>query len=204
MRKQQLLQIATVPIHNSTQHRKVIEFLLEESPNATKIKHRIRVKERKEFISKFGEKMPLAVAAAATKKEVKEYIKSLHVGREERRAIKRYFLRARVVVNGNKQHPKRKRRFTYNEYIHSSVWENRKSAYYRKNGKRCAACGITTKIQLHHTVYTKFDGTEPDVNLTPLCELHHAQYHDKYGSGRNMKETTYEFVENVRAGNMIY
>ena len=200
--------IAKIPIHNS-KNRGVIEYLLEDSPNRNKILQRIKEKTRKQFLLDLEEKVPLKVAASATKTEIRNYITTLGIDRPTRKLVKRYFRRARTVLFGVKytfktvygeEHKPKNKRFTYNEYIQSSVWSKRKNLYYREIGRKCAACGNSVKIHLHHMIYTKFDGTEPNKNLVALCEEHHNQYHNTYGTSGNMKATTYEFIENVRAG----
>lgn len=201
MRKQ-LPPIAKTLIHDSSNHRKVIEYLLEGSPYRQKVRGRLRNQDRKVFLAKMEAEYPIAVAALMSKSKVNRLVALWD--RPLRKAAKRYFKRARVVVHGTGKHrpniQRRQKRLTYREYIHSPLWEGRKNLYYQKHGKRCAICRSPERVQLHHMVYTAFNGTEPDQNLIAFCDMHHADFHAKHGSSGNMMEDTLVYVEETKAG----
>lgn len=197
--------VVKTPLHNSNE-RKAIEYLLESSPNAERVRTRLKQKERKEFLAKIAANFPTADAALKTKKEQAAILGVWGTDRSTRKWVKRYFRRARDIVFGaykfktvyGDRH--RKRHLNYEEYINSHLWGARKSRYYREHGRKCAACGSAEHIQLHHMVYTARDGTEPDKNLVALCDYHHTEFHVLHGSSGNMKELTLVYVEEVRSG----
>jgi len=67
-------------------------------------------------------------------------------------------------------------------YERSTTWADRSTAYKRKHGYRCAACGSTYgQIDTHHLDYQRAlrdPGQEPDSDLIALCHLHHMAVHD--------------------------
>lgn len=90
---------------------------------------------------------------------------------------------------------KRPKKLDYFEYIKSPLWQQRKTAYYRRHRKVCQACGSYKVIQLHHMEYGNF-GQEPDYALVSLCEICHKDFHKRYGgSTRNMIKATKLYIE---------
>jgi len=57
------------------------------------------------------------------------------------------------------------------------AWEARKKLYYETHPKKCAKCGATTQICLHHKTYDYPMGEEPDSALVCLCRSHHSLLH---------------------------
>lgn len=60
----------------------------------------------------------------------------------------------------------------YRSYINSPRWAERKRDYYSRHPRRCAACGTTERVDLHHVSYARL-GNELDEDLLPLCRHHH-------------------------------
>lgn len=87
-----------------------------------------------------------------------------------------------------------KPKYDYREYIVSKRWYNRIRDYYKLYGKICSACFSTKKIKMHHMNYLHI-GYEYDNDITPLCDNCHAEYHQKYGTQRDMNKTTLEFIK---------
>jgi hypothetical protein len=94
------------------------------------------------------------------------------------------------------------RRLAYETFIHSPLWEDRKNKFYQQHSRRCAACDTYKHIHLHHMVYGQF-GNEPDEHLVPLCETHHKEYHERFGTQRNMLRTTEMFISQIRSKKML-
>lgn len=72
---------------------------------------------------------------------------------------------------------------SYDEYIHSDLWVQRREQYYQTHPKKCAVrgCGTTERIHLHHRTYERgWLGQELDDDLVPLCEDHHAAVHERH------------------------
>lgn len=128
-----------------------------------------------------------------TKKQYRKLVQQLP--RWQRKIAHREYLRARKIRKGKPIKKGRKPQYKYNEYIKSREWAERRNRFYQTFGRKCKICGSTTFIELHHMVYTAFDGTEPDWNLVALCKSHHMEYHEEYGSSGNMRETTIFFIE---------
>ncbi len=86
----------------------------------------------------------------------------------------------------------------YFEYIQSPLWEERKRQYYRRFKKQCRACGSLKSIHLHHMRYSE-QGKERDMDLMPLCELCHDEFHKIYGSVGSLKKNTRVFITQKQA-----
>jgi len=85
----------------------------------------------------------------------------------------------------------------YAVYILSKEWRARCTAFYRKYGKVCVACGEIRNIHLHHMSY-RHTGDELDEELAPLCRDCHHEYHELNGVQSNMIKKTVEFIEYKR------
>lgn len=88
---------------------------------------------------------------------------------------------------------KRNVRVRYYVYIKSKEWEDRKNKYYQKYEKRCRACRSYNHISLHHSKYGNL-GSEKDEHLVPLCSGCHLEYHETFGTQRDMVRKTNDFV----------
>jgi hypothetical protein len=108
----------------------------------------------------------------------------------------------RPKVKKHRRHKSKKqrkpRRTSYEKFIASDLWQNRKNKYYQSHERRCAACNSYKYIQLHHMVYGEF-GNEPDEHLIPLCDTHHKGYHELHGTQRHMLRTTLEYIDAIRS-----
>lgn len=189
MRKR--LKTAQTPIHNSSKTRNK-EYLVVEQYIPLKGNNGPKNKERKEFIENVATKFNFA---NQSKKGTIKFINSFKE-RWKRKILRRKMKVERSIAAGRPIR-KRKHRYTYSEYIKSPEWAQRRNSFYKEFGRRCKACGSTTYVELHHMVYTAFDGTEPNRNLVALCKSHHADYHNRYGSAGNMLETTHIFLEEI-------
>lgn len=88
---------------------------------------------------------------------------------------------------------------SYNIYIKSKFWEDRKNLYWQKYGKKCQICLTTNFVHLHHAFYGDY-GIEKDSNLVSLCEYHHLKFHKEIGRTRkDMMIETIEFIKRERA-----
>jgi ribosomal protein S27AE len=72
------------------------------------------------------------------------------------------------------------RRGAYRRLLRDPRWKIRKEQYYSRHEKRCAKCGTTIGISLHHRRYIW--GRKPwdyaDSDLEPLCQerCHRAEH----------------------------
>lgn len=68
----------------------------------------------------------------------------------------------------------------YQRYISSPQWLARKRRYFKTHPRRCRICRAGVRfddqIHLHHLSYEHM-GDEPDSDLMPLCQEHHAAIH---------------------------
>lgn len=76
---------------------------------------------------------------------------------------------------------------TYQEYLNSGIWKQQK-AKFLSNDSKCARCGRTTKLVLHHLRYKDENGKsvlgrETKDDLVVLCWDCHNELHKKYGRG---------------------
>jgi hypothetical protein len=86
----------------------------------------------------------------------------------------------------------------YASYINSAGWKQRRQRYFSSHEKRCQICRSKTNIQLHHVIYGK-QGLEDDKQLAAVCDLHHRDFHEKFGSKRDMLDEWTQYVEECRA-----
>jgi hypothetical protein len=91
--------------------------------------------------------------------------------------------------NGFLKRPREKKRRNFKRRAKKSLsgWQQRKRAYYKHHEKRCKICGSRLDIELHHIYYPKKRGAELDHDLVPLCRWHHLDFHEKYGSAKDMR-----------------
>jgi 5-methylcytosine-specific restriction endonuclease McrA len=57
-------------------------------------------------------------------------------------------------------------------------WTRRREVYWSEHERRCARCGSTDDVQLHHSSYRWPLGEEPDEALVPLCRPCHRRVHE--------------------------
>lgn len=71
----------------------------------------------------------------------------------------------------------------YENYIHSSAWRKRRERALQLGHYRCAKCGSTTSLQVHHLSYQHL-GHELDNELVVLCAACHREVHNRSSSKR--------------------
>jgi 5-methylcytosine-specific restriction endonuclease McrA len=62
-------------------------------------------------------------------------------------------------------------------------WPARRAVYWQTHDRRCARCGSTVDVVLHHLTYRHPLGEEPDEALMPLCRAHHLEVHQLHAKG---------------------
>lgn len=83
----------------------------------------------------------------------------------------------------------------YKVYIASEHWVKRKDMYFRNVSRKCAVCGSSKYINLHHAYYGEY-GNERDEDLVPLCREHHEMFHEQFGkTKKDMRKDTNKFIE---------
>ena len=69
----------------------------------------------------------------------------------------------------------------HRKYINSELWKTKRKEALAHHGHRCASCGTTENIQVHHISYLRLDyddpGKETMEDLIPLCGRHHQLVH---------------------------
>jgi hypothetical protein len=93
---------------------------------------------------------------------------------------------------------KQRGRKEYDNYLKSPIWKDIKKAYFATHDKKCAICGASRRINLHHMYYSD-SGTEQPEHLIPLCETHHEALHKHIGkSHKDMIQETTDFITQQR------
>lgn len=88
---------------------------------------------------------------------------------------------------------------TYRLYMGSAYWKKRKQQYFSKHGKKCAVCGKTSGVTLHHKIYdAKLYGIEPDDHFVALCGQHHHEFHENHKLAQNMSTDTDMYVTTMK------
>ena len=61
---------------------------------------------------------------------------------------------------------------TYNSYLLSEAWNDKRSMRMKLSGWKCEACGSKQLLQVHHLTYDRIF-QEPMEDLMVLCRIHH-------------------------------
>lgn len=76
-------------------------------------------------------------------------------------------------------------------YEATPVWKVRRDRFIDRHGRFCDACGITTRLHVHHRSYANaFHGRERDKDLRVLCSDHHQIVHDVAHHGVPLAQAT--------------
>jgi len=75
---------------------------------------------------------------------------------------------------------------TYQEYLQSKHWKNKKKEYYNKNKRKCTKCGSEKDLHLHHKTYQRV-GNELLKDLTCLCANCHSEEHKRLNANKKSK-----------------
>jgi len=66
----------------------------------------------------------------------------------------------------------------YKEYLKTEHWQEVRKAALKKAGYKCALCGSTEHLNVHHRTYEN-RGDEDIKDVIVLCQNCHAKFHDK-------------------------
>lgn len=66
------------------------------------------------------------------------------------------------------------------KYLKSVQWNFIRSLVLARDNHKCAVCGATHNLQVHHITYERL-GNEQGSDLATLCATHHQAIHDKLG-----------------------
>ena len=92
---------------------------------------------------------------------------------------------------------------SYDAFLRSPVWKNRRGAWLRDNRPWCRACRRKGKLDVHHLEHPEgLLGAEPDDCLIALCHGRrcHFMAHRYFESGRyeSMRAATWAFIWDSR------
>lgn len=68
------------------------------------------------------------------------------------------------------------RQVQYREYIFSEAWAKKRAMFWSRHPRRCARCGSTVKLHVHHMTYERFK-KERMSDLIGLCQRCHRLVH---------------------------
>lgn len=71
---------------------------------------------------------------------------------------------------------RKKRKWTYLEYMHSAAWERKRNAAFNHHGRFCHKCGSTHRLNAHHRTYARL-GHERMSDIVILCRSCHSKEH---------------------------
>jgi hypothetical protein len=83
--------------------------------------------------------------------------------------------------------PNKTRKQLYYEYLRSAEWKTTRYIKLHRKGKekeRCAFCGATEQLHIHHLYYTKNFSDVPQTALRVACSLCHALIHKLQKEGK--------------------
>ena len=88
-----------------------------------------------------------------------------------------YLVSALLLLALIKNLNKKKRKTTgYKKYLQSRHWKRVRRKTLRRYGYKCALCGNTKNLQVHHNSYKNL-WHEKKTDLVCLCGYHHNMYH---------------------------
>lgn len=100
----------------------------------------------------------------------------------------------------------------HRKYINSDLWKAKREEALAHHGHRCASCGTTENIQIHHISYLRLNnngpGKETMEDLIPLCGRHHQLVHklitelkerNKNIPGYNWEKASKEAIEFIKS-----
>ena len=100
----------------------------------------------------------------------------------------------------------------HRKYINSDLWKTKREEALAHHGHRCASCGTTKNIQIHHISYLRLNhngpGKETMEDLIPLCGRHHQLVHklidelkerNKNIPGYNWEKASKEAIEFIKS-----
>ena len=89
----------------------------------------------------------------------------------------------RILHEGANHKPQKKMtrqesldRMTYDQYLRTPEWKKKRTEALEAGNYRCALCGVSHTLNVHHSSYEDKRGQEQLKNLTVLCEEHHHVY----------------------------
>lgn len=71
-----------------------------------------------------------------------------------------------------------KNNIKYNDYLKTNHWAKTRRKALERGGNRCALCGCTSRLQVHHNNYKNL-WREDKHDLVVLCDRHHKMVHNK-------------------------
>jgi 5-methylcytosine-specific restriction endonuclease McrA len=93
-------------------------------------------------------------------------------------------------------HVKNLRALPYDQYLKTPHWQRTRERVLRWYGRRCAKCGATERLEVHHKTYERL-GCELMADLEILCEKCHSLLtfspgHDKIERAKHKASPTPE------------
>lgn len=76
-----------------------------------------------------------------------------------------------ALIRGN-------RKIEYKEYLKTNHWLKTRKKAIKRGGGKCAICGSTSHLQVHHNNYKNLWHEEKH-DLVVLCDTHHKLVHNK-------------------------
>lgn len=65
----------------------------------------------------------------------------------------------------------------YNEYLKSDHWQEVREKQLLQDEHRCAFCGSTEKLEVHHINYKNLYNEKPGCDTITFCDTCHRKYH---------------------------
>jgi len=84
------------------------------------------------------------------------------------------------------------------EYMHSSLWKEKRKRVIEKAEYQCEICGSGSNLQVHHLRGYDQIPFESTRDLVCLCAHHHKEWHKKYGYPKSYKDyMNWDFQKNT-------
>lgn len=91
----------------------------------------------------------------------------------------------------------------YDQYLSSDAWKHKRGTVLKRDRHRCAGCGSTAELHVHHCTYERF-GHEPLRDLITLCESCHKAVHRLHRErGGDLAMATAEALAALRGATLV-
>lgn len=86
---------------------------------------------------------------------------------------------------------------TYDEYLASPEWQEKRQARLELDGFQCQFCGSENDLCVHHVTYDRLGNEDVNFDLVTLCKDCHERLHQQKVASNDRKTKAYEKFANT-------
>ena len=100
----------------------------------------------------------------------------------------------KFVKTSKKKKKPRETAETYDNYLKSKHWKEKRDECFKEKGKGCQKCYSKLYLHVHHGTYQRFRNENVTTDLFVLCNKCHEEYHSFFSSKETTIQTTIDFI----------